>query len=288
MNSIDPTTQALEEFAGYTGDLSVDDIQQIQAYEVATNAGASVHNGSHNGHTAVLAEVGAEPTLAHDTVAAAPPVEGPQPPIVIPVLLKRLVRGRYRSPASGFQVELRVDVDGSRTTRRVSADYYSVSGATVNYFGSMIVNTASIAVTATTVTITGTGAYTWAAGAPVVRITIPRVSILAPAGAATLRHLTTSGTPGATYVCAFESAFFRSVDIEEDIESGVARFASYDTGLLPSGGSARTLSVAASYAEAGIQMRISPNSNTVPTSESGANAIWSNAELHSAGRARLD
>src|SRR4051794_12340719 len=36
----------------------------------------------------------------------------------------RPVSGRYRSSGIGFQLDLRVDVDGPRTMRRVSGDYF--------------------------------------------------------------------------------------------------------------------------------------------------------------------
>jgi hypothetical protein len=123
----------------------------------------------------------------------------PIPPIPLP-FLKRRVMGRYRSGGMPFQVELRVDIDGPRPTMRVSADYYSVSGATVNYFGSMRVDGISVSVSPTRVTITGLGVYTWSAGAPRVKITIPRVPIVTAPGAATLQHLTLAGAPGATYI----------------------------------------------------------------------------------------
>ncbi len=43
---------------------------------------------------------------------------------------RQAVRGRYQATTGTWQVDLRVDVDGSRTTRRVSGDLFSVSGAT--------------------------------------------------------------------------------------------------------------------------------------------------------------
>jgi hypothetical protein len=58
----------------------------------------------------------------------------PLPKIPLP-LVKRRVAGRYRSAGAPFQVELRVDVDGPRPTMRVSADYYSISVVSINYFG---------------------------------------------------------------------------------------------------------------------------------------------------------
>src|SRR5215210_4894692 len=113
----------------------------------------------------------------------------PMPPIPIPHV-KRRVTGRYRSGGTPFQVELRVDVDGAHPTMRVSADYYVVSGSTITYFGSMRVDAVSVAVSPGLVTITGIGRYTWAAGAPRVKITIPRVPTPSHPAAAALRHLT--------------------------------------------------------------------------------------------------
>jgi hypothetical protein len=206
----------------------------------------------------------------------------PIPPIPLP-FLKRRVMGRYRSGGVPFQVELRVDIDGPRPTMRVSADYYSVSGATVNYFGSMRVDGISVSVSPTRVTITGLGVYTWSAGAPRVKITIPRVPIVTAPGAATLQHLTLAGAPGATYICKFVSRFLRSVLFEQDRQDTVpAPFAAYNTGSLPSGGPARTLSVAGAYAEAGIEMQTAGVTDVVNTSETGADGTWSDAELHAA------
>src|SRR5919204_4451110 len=163
----------------------------------------------------------------------------PIPPIPIPHV-KRRVTGRYRSAGTPFQVELRVDIDGAHPTMRVSADYYSVSGSTITYFGSMRVDTVSITVSPTLVTITGLGRYTWAAGAPRVKITIPRVPMPSHPAAATLRHLTLAGAAGATYICKWTSRFLRSILFEQDRQDSVpTTFASYSTGPLPSGGPAR-------------------------------------------------
>src|SRR5215216_653628 len=131
----------------------------------------------------------------------------PLPPIS---LAKRPVSGHYRGNLSNFQLELRIDVDRTRPMKRVSGDYYAVSGATVSYAGSFVVSSPTITVTASTVTIQGLGQYTFPAIAPKVKITIPRRFFFQPAAPATLQHSQTNGTPGATYVCAFESVSFRT------------------------------------------------------------------------------
>ena len=206
----------------------------------------------------------------------------PITPIPLP-LAKRRVTGRYRSSGTPFQVELRVDVDGPAPTRRVSADYYLISGGTTTYSGSMRVDVATVAVTATLVTITGLGKFTWAAGSPRVKVTIPRASVVSPPAAATLQHLSLGGAPGATYGCRWVSPFLRSVLFEQDRQDTVAApFVSYNTGALPSGGPARALSVVGAYAEAGVQLQTAGVTDVVNTSETGADSTWSDAELHAA------
>jgi hypothetical protein len=50
----------------------------------------------------------------------------PSPPVAIQ---KRKVSGRYRAMTPMYQIELRVDVDGKRPTKRISGDVFKVSGA---------------------------------------------------------------------------------------------------------------------------------------------------------------
>jgi hypothetical protein len=264
------------------------DLADLDEAEVSIEA-------AHNGVATALADD--EATVAMAT-ALAPHVEEPtelgdldttaldglgarQLPLPILPFLKRKVYGRYRSAGTPYQVELRVDVDGPSPTMRVSADYFSVSGATVSYFGSMRVDAASVAVTPTHVIVKGIGRYTWAAGAPRVKVTIPRVPVVAAPAAATLQHLTLSGSPGATYVCRWLGSEFRAVLFEQDCQDAVASpFTSYNTGAFPSGGTARTLSVVSAYGEAGIQLLTTGATSFIPTIETGANAAWSDAELH--------
>jgi hypothetical protein len=217
-----------------------------------------------------------------DAQAAAVPIPGPSPiPPPLPLPL-RPVSGRYRSGAIPFELELRVDVDRTRPMRRVSGDFFQTIGGTKSYFGSFVVQSPSIVVAPTLVTIEGVGQYTFSAGAPRVRVTIPRVPILRPQAPATVQFFRLSGSPGATYLCNFESIYFRSVVLETDRVGDVTTpvFAQYDTASLPSGGPGRVLSVAAAYAEAGIQIQIASGSDVVPPPEEGTNSTWSDAELH--------
>jgi hypothetical protein len=113
----------------------------------------------------------------------------------------------------------------------------------------------------------------------VAKVTIPRATIFQPAPPATILWWTSSGAQGAKYVCAWATGSFRVVELEQDCERGVNAFTSYNTGSLPSGGPARTLTVAGAYAEAGIQMLDTGGANIIATP---ANHTWNNASLHHA------
>ena len=247
-------------------DVSVEETAQTLAAEAAN---------------AVIGSSGVEG--AAETQLPIQPAPG-QPVVPLPPhipLPMRPVSGRYRSAAPSFQLELRVDVDGRRPMRRISGDFYQISGATTNYFGSFIVNSPTVSVSRTAVTIRGLGEYTFAASAPVVQVTIPRRNIVQPPAPATVEFFRTSGAPGASYHCPFESAYFRTVRLETDCVSDVGTpvFSSYNTGSLPSGGPARSLSVVSAFAEAGIQMLPTAGGNVINIGEAG-DTRWSDAELH--------
>jgi hypothetical protein len=201
-----------------------------------------------------------------------------------PTAILRRVSGRYRSTGSPFQLELRVDVDGSRPMGRVSGDFFSVSGATSNYFGSFAVDSPTVQVTSTQATIEGVGDFTWSASAPRVKVTIPRTSIFVTPPAATFQFFTLSGSPRATYTCPFVSSFFRTVQWEQDSVAGAIPFLSYNTGSLPrpSGTPVRDLTVSQAFADAGIEMQTSGGVNIINTSAAGSDAKWSDSELHAA------
>src|SRR5262249_58958611 len=118
--------------------------------------------------------------------------------------------------------------------------------------------------------------------APRIRVTIPRVWFLQPPAPATVQFFTLAGSPGATYLCNFESPYFRTVILETDRVSDATTpvLVSYNTGSLPSPGPPRTLSVASAYGEAGIEISISRGNSVVPAGEEGINHTWSDAELH--------
>ena len=130
--------------------------------------------------------------------------------------------------------------------------------------------------------ITGIAKTTWATSYNKIRVVIPRHTIFQPHANAHVQWMTTRNRKGAAYVCLYDSPYFRTVDLEQDKEQGVTPFVSYDTGSLPSGGPARTLTVAKSFEEAGVDIRASGITNTVSTAGAGADSKWSNSELHDA------
>lgn len=266
MNSSDPTV--FEQAGGSaTQELSLEEVIQLQTLEKS--------------QTTEEPTVGPGETAQAEAFAGIP---GIQPGIVPPKFPFRNVSGRYRSSGAGWQLELRVDVDGLRPMRRVSGDFFQVQGTTTTYFGSFIVNSPTIAITPAGVVIAGLGSYTWAAGAPKIRVTIPRRLIFQPPAPATVQFFTLTNQPGASYLCQFVSAFFRTVQIETDhvADVTVPLFQQYNTGSLPSGGPARTLSVVTAYAEAGIEMQPVVSGPAISATEEEADQVWSDSELQAA------
>ncbi|MFJ8532158.1 hypothetical protein [Streptomyces sp. NPDC093591] len=196
-----------------------------------------------------------------------------------------LVSGRFRSAGAGTQLELRVDVDGPRPLMRISGDFFQTSGATTNYVGSFVVETLTAAVTEDLVKLTGRGRFSFPVLSPHVEVSIVRGTDMTPTpGEAIVQFSTDGGSPSASYLCAFVSPYFRSVQLEQDSVAGTVPFVSYDTGSLPQPPSspARVLTVPAAYAEAGIEVQIGGAPDVAPTGAAGADARWNDAELHNA------
>ena len=206
------------------------------------------------------------------------------PYTLLPVYKK--VSGRYRSQASPWQIELRVDIDRFRVMKKISADFFNVTGSTTGYVGSMIVRNITTTTINTTTVIEGKGEFTFNTSKPKVKVSIPRISISStnPNASATLQFFSDSGLPGASYFCKYISQYFRSVEWEQDYVSGTVPFISYNTGNLPqpAGSAARTLTVTQAFREAGIDLFAAGNVNAIDTSLAGANAGWDDAELHAA------
>lgn len=205
------------------------------------------------------------------------------PPVVVAT---RPVYGRYRGVSGSFQLEVRVDVDGARPLKRVSGDFFRVSGGTTTYFGSFQLNAPTITKTASQIKLEGIGSFTWATTATLVRVTIPRVKTPSPLQPATVKLIRPPAAVGATYLCTFVSRHFRTISLEQDSVAGAVPFVSYNTASLPRPASskARTLNLSSAYGEAGIELLAGGAPNVLPVSAAGAGAAptWSDSELHAA------
>ncbi len=189
MDTQDPTSAGLNTSKLGDREVSLDEMQQIlqasastEAYPQPTTERPASQPGA------------AEAEALPQSGSAALPF-----PIPLP---RRAVSGRYRSPSAFFQLELRVDVDGSRPLNMLSGDFFQINGATTTYFGSFVVRTPTLAVTPTSVTIRGLGQFTFGAAFPVVQVTIPRVFFFAPPPPATLQFFSVANQPGASYINA--------------------------------------------------------------------------------------
>lgn len=252
------------------GELSIDEVAAWQVYERAVRSGAA------EDVQAAAAALGVATSTTESPAA-------PQPaPPVQARFTTRTISGRYRGVRSGWQLELRLDVDGSNALGAVSGDFYRVVGGTTSYSGSFMADSVAVATNLQSATITGVFDATFTTAFNRFQITVPRVLQLQPRADATIQFLSPGNQTGARYVCQFESTHFRTVLLEEDRTPGVTQFAAYDSSQLPSGGPGRTLTVAAAYGEAGIEVLNTGSSDIVPESEAAQDArgSWSNAELH--------
>ncbi|MFI0243131.1 hypothetical protein [Streptomyces sp. NPDC016845] len=198
--------------------------------------------------------------------------------------------GTYRATNAGQMVEARIDVDKVGTLSMVSGDLFTVSGQTTTYANSFRSSSVEVAWTENYVVITGKGLI-WATAQP--EITQVR----------TLIYLTAAGQPPRTALWLTledasgyyrsiwnevprASTYFRTVDYEVDTVAGEAELVSYDTSksAVPPGYANRVLSVPASFAEAGVELRTAGTRNVLTTAlaETDKNLQWSKAELHAA------
>ena len=100
-------------------------------------------------------------------------------------------------------------------------------------------------------------------------------------------EVTFSGGTALAQVLTFKykSPYFRSVNFEFDCASGVTPVLSYNTSSHPNRPAslpAENLSIATVYRRAGFDVSISGAGDIVPVSEAGADAKWSDMEMHDA------
>ena len=277
MSQLDPTglENSSEDLSGDTDVMTYEEVTGLSNDDLGLG---EPHDSTPTGAQGIAADLSPQPGLPLPRQPLPIP-KIPFPPLPI---IRKAVSGCYSGMLGSFQIELRVDVDRNRPMRRISGDFYQSVGNTRSYFGSFVVDSPAVTFTTSRIVVRGLGRYTFSAGAPVVQVTIPRVSIFQPQAAATLQFFTVSNWPGAAYHCPFTSPHFRTVRIETDTVSDLATtpFTSYNTGALPSGGSARAINVVSAFGEAGIGLVPTAGNNVIDVSAAGAGVTWSNAELH--------
>ncbi|MGW7079828.1 reprolysin-like metallopeptidase [Streptomyces sp. NPDC054866] len=196
--------------------------------------------------------------------------------------------GTYRATNAGQSVEARIDVDGIGTLSTLSGDLFTVSGQTTTYANSFRSTSVEVGWTDNYVVITGKGLL-WATAQP--EITQVRTLIYltaagqSPSPAAWLTLEDANGYYRSLWSdLPKASTYFRTVDYEVDTVAGEAELVSYDTSkaAVPPGYANRVLTVPASFAEAGVELRTVGTRNVIATTEAGSDLMWSNAELHAA------
>lgn len=286
MTELEPTTPDLGASPMFEDELTVEQVAETEFDEMAERLQEEPIEPAAPG----------TPSRPAESIANGQAVEAPRAPVrptttepmervgraVTAAVQRRTVSGQYVGTQYSWQLTVRVDVDGRRPMKRVSGDFHHTSGSTTTYYGSFVVHAPTLWVTASHVIIQGIGDFTFAAGAPKVRVIIPRRAYSQPNAPASIQFLTTTNRKGALYNCDFASASFRHVQLEQDFVAGITPFTSYDTGLLPSGDPGRVLTVQSAYTEAGIQLQTAGAWGEIPLSGAGANTTWSNAELHQA------
>ncbi|MFI6926802.1 hypothetical protein ACIBIZ_43190 [Nonomuraea spiralis] len=181
-----------------------------------------------------------------------------------------MISGLYEGQDGDSRLALRVDVDGPRPAGRVSGDLFTVAGSTTSYAGSFVVGSPVVRAEGDETRVEGRGAFTFDSPAEDVSVAITGQGA-------------TAALAGRVFPLAFTSPYFRSVLLEQDSVAGAVPFVSYGTGSLPapSGSPARTLSVVAAYAEAGVELTLAPP-GVIPVDGAGADLAWDDAELHHA------
>ncbi|MFC4906693.1 hypothetical protein [Actinomadura gamaensis] len=200
----------------------------------------------------------------------------------------RPVSGRWTgsaatSPAGPrYEATIRLDLDGPTSTQLVSGDFFDVSGGTRSYAASFKCKP-EVSGSPNGLVIKGIPSWSSDIGVYHVRIVVPRVAATEPASPAMLDVNRPMGTDYPDTL-TFESRYFRTVELETDTMAGRAAFASYDTSRrpVPPGYANRRISVVSAFAEAGIEMRPSAATDQIGADESGADLLWSTAELHTA------
>ncbi len=186
----------------------------------------------------------------------------------------RVISGRYRGTSAGKQVELRVDVEDPRLTKRISGDVFRISnGRALDYSFVMDVSPGG-----DSTLFQGMARFSTGGPDRMIRVVIFRIPASPNPVSAMWQRLRGNGTVEEEILCDFESGFFRTIEIKEDIEAQVEPFRLLQTRNQPPEAPARLLTIAKAFEEAGVELRPAsepPASVPLPPGDS-----WSDAELN--------
>jgi hypothetical protein len=175
--------------------------------------------------------------------------------------------------------ELRLDVDG-RYPQMIA------SGALSNLFTVQIHWIANLTMTAPN-TYTGAIFYTngSTAALPYTNVTITVVkSFFASQRSATVRF-TAAGQPDRVRTYRWKASAFHDVEFEYDTVSNTSAVTTFDTGShpnRPAGLPSENLSIETVYRRSGFRVTMTDDNEVVPLSAAGADALWTDAEMHDA------
>ncbi|MEV5575515.1 hypothetical protein AB0L06_36215 [Spirillospora sp. NPDC052269] len=195
----------------------------------------------------------------------------------------RPVSGRWTVDTPTYSFVVRVDLDGASPTCTLSGDIFSINGGTQSYFSSFK-GKASVAASAAELVAACTPTWTNTSTATGVKVVVPRT---AAGGSAPTARVEMPLSTGGAYSSdlAFQSPYFRTIELETDAVVGKPVFSSYDTSTapVPPGYRNRIMTVASAYADAGIEMSAAAAAPVqVDASEAGSDLLWSSSELHAA------
>jgi hypothetical protein len=197
-------------------------------------------------------------------------------------VVSRCVSGRYRGGDrnGGFEIELRIDVDGPSPCDRISADIFDVATDPATYRGSLVVVEPRRTEHAHGVLLAGRGSFTSMTAMPWVEVWLPHAGT-ERTPRATLSRFGRDRQPGPVYDCELQSPHFRRIRLTEDRQEGVEEaFEAYE----PAPG--KRLTIASAFDMAGIEVHTTSRA-LIKTMAAGADAVWSDAELHAAMVNRL-
>ncbi|WP_283134480.1 hypothetical protein [Rhizohabitans arisaemae] len=203
--------------------------------------------------------------------------------------LMRPVTGRYTGTvtsgpyAGGYELDFRVDLDGARPLGLVSGEEFEL-GPTRTLYSSFTIDNPQVTVTPTTVTASGRLSFQQGILPATATLSLDRKPAGATDGTGRFTITSDDGAEVTPYNLVYTSPYLRSVDWEIDTVTGTRVFGQYNTAdhPRPAGVTTRALTVAACYADAGIEIRTAGTANQVAVDSAGADLRWSNAELHAA------